>query len=224
MAGTSFTVTGEGLHTFSYYSVDNANNTETTKVSNQFRIDTVAPVTTNTAVGGTTYTGAQTFTLAAADTGGSGVASTWYQLDSGAWTAGTSVAVAAPVSGSAPHTINWYSRDVATNQEVTKSVSFTVAAPVGMTTLSATLTSNSLHAFVHFVFYDENGAVVADSDWLPDEHTTTYATSVPSGHQYTMTVEWEVGDYDGGGTGSDSYTVSAAQATPGATIPWTVYY
>ena len=42
-AATSFTVTGDGLHTFSYYSVDNANNTETTHVSNSFRIDTVAP-------------------------------------------------------------------------------------------------------------------------------------------------------------------------------------
>jgi hypothetical protein len=223
-AGTAFNVTGDGLHTFSYYSVDNANNTETTRVSNQFRIDTVAPVTTNSALGGTTYNGAQTFTLLAADTGGSGVASTWYQLDGGTWTAGNSVAVAAPVSGSAQHTISWYSIDLATNQEVTKNVAFTVAAPVGTTTLSATLTTySSNHAFAHFIFYDENGNVIGDWAGL-DEHTSSYSLVVPAGHAYTMYVEWEPPDYETFDAGSAQYSVTAAQASPGATIPWVVEY
>ena len=87
LPGTSFTVTGDGPHTFSYYSVDNSNNTETTHVSNQFVIDTVAPVTTSSAVNGTTYTGAQTFTLSPTDPG-SGIASTSYRLDSGAFKIG----------------------------------------------------------------------------------------------------------------------------------------
>ena len=125
-AGTSFTVSGDGLHSFSYYSVDKSNNTEATHVSSTFRIDTVPPVTTSNAVQGASYTGAQTFTLTATDTGGSGVAGTWYQIDNGAFLAGTSVAIPAPASGSASHTISWYSRDNATNQETTKSVSFTV--------------------------------------------------------------------------------------------------
>ena len=34
----------------------------------------------------------------------------------------------------------------------------------------------------------------------------------------------DVADYDGGGEGSEAYTVSPAQTTPGATIPWVVYY
>ncbi len=224
MSGTSFTVTGDGLHTFSYYSVDNANNTETTHTCNQFRIDTVAPVTTNSAVQGQTYTGSQTFSLSASDTNGSGVASTWYQLDGGALTAGTTVAVAAPGSGSAAHTITWYSVDVAGNQEVTHAVSFTVAAPAGTTTLRATLTSSSWHAYAHFVFYDENGTVIGDSGWTTDEHTSSYSMVVPAGHSYTMFVEFEVADYDGGGTGSDSRVVTAAEAAPGATVSWVSYY
>jgi hypothetical protein len=129
-SGTSFTVTGDGLHTFSYYSADNADNTETVNVSNQFRIDTTAPVTTCNAVGGHAYVGAQTFTLSPTDVGGSGVASTSWQLDStsGTWNSGTSVAVAAPATGSVSHTLYFHSRDVATNTEATKQVTFSVAA------------------------------------------------------------------------------------------------
>jgi predicted CxxxxCH...CXXCH cytochrome family protein len=128
--GTSFSVTGDGLHTFRWYSVDNANNTETTHVSSQFRIDTVAPVTSSSVVPGSTYTGGQVFTLSASDTSGSGVASTWYRVDAGALTSGTAVTVAPPASGSAAHTLYWYSIDAAGNQEAQKSASFTLQAPV----------------------------------------------------------------------------------------------
>jgi hypothetical protein len=108
--------------------LDNANNTETTHVSNSFRIDTVAPATTNSAMSGNTYTGAQTFSLTPTDSG-SGVASTWYKLDGAAsFTSGTSVSVPAPSSGSASHTILWYSIDTAGNQEATHSVTFSVSA------------------------------------------------------------------------------------------------
>jgi predicted CxxxxCH...CXXCH cytochrome family protein len=140
--GSTFTVTGDGLHTFSYYSVDSANNTETAKVTNSFRIDTVAPVTTSSAASGGTYTGPQAFLLTASDTGGSGVASTWYKLDSGSFTSGTAVAVPAPASGSASHTISWYSLDVAGNQETTKSVTFNVQAPAPSDTTPPTTTSS----------------------------------------------------------------------------------
>jgi len=138
-SGTSFTVTGDGLHTFSYYSVDNANNSENVHTSNQFRIDTIKPVTTCDAVGGQTYTGAQTFTLTPTDTNGSGVVDgTYWQLDStlgGAWTNGTSVPVAAPVSGSVSHTLYFHSRDVAGNIEDMKQVTFSVEAGPAQTWL-----------------------------------------------------------------------------------------
>ncbi len=130
-SGTSFTVTGDGLHTFSYYSVDNADNTETAHTSNQFRIDTVAPSTTCDALPGGTYTGDQTFTLTPTDASGSGVASTAWRLDGGSWNSGTTVPVAAPGFGWVSHTIYWYSVDNATNTELQKSVTFTVEADGG---------------------------------------------------------------------------------------------
>jgi len=92
--------------------------------------DDVVPVTTSTAVNGTTYTGSQSFTLSPTDAGGSGVAGSWWQLDgtTGTWTNGVTVAVPAPATGTASHTLYWYSRDNATNKETTRSVTFDVVA------------------------------------------------------------------------------------------------
>ena len=65
--GTTFTVSGDATHTFSWYSVDNANNTETTHTSNTFRIDTTPPVTTSNAQA--SYNGTATISLTATDIG-----------------------------------------------------------------------------------------------------------------------------------------------------------
>ena len=127
--GTSFTVSGDGLHTFSYYSIDFAGVVENAHTSNQFRIDTVAPSTTCDAVNGATYLGTRTFTLTSGDPNGSGVASTWYSIDGGAATSGTAMTVAAPSSGIVSHTISWHSRDVAGNQEAAKSITVQMAPP-----------------------------------------------------------------------------------------------
>lgn len=92
--------------------------------------DTTAPITTSNAVSGEVYGGARTFTLSSTDpAGGTGVESTWWQLDStaGAWTKGTSVPVTAPVAGTTKaHTLYWYSQDHAGNQEAFKSISFSI--------------------------------------------------------------------------------------------------
>ena len=117
--GTAFTVSGDGLHTFSYYSVDSAGNTETVKVSNQFRIDCIAPVSSTSAINGGDL-------LRRADVHGERDRqrlgcrrSVRYQLDSttGAWTTGTSVTVPAPSSGSASHTLYLSAVDNAGNTE-----------------------------------------------------------------------------------------------------------
>ena len=94
-------------------------------------IDTIAPVTTNSAVQGKTLHGRPGVHAHPTDVSGSGVASTWFKLDSGAWTSGTLATVLAPTSGSASHTIQWYSIDVAGNTEGTKSVTFDVQASSG---------------------------------------------------------------------------------------------
>ena len=62
-----FAISGDATHTFTYYSVDNANNTETAHVSNVFRIDTTPPVTTCNAVANQVYQGNTTFTLTPTD-------------------------------------------------------------------------------------------------------------------------------------------------------------
>lgn len=86
--------------------------------------DSTPPVTTIAPVGGSPYSGNQTFILTPTDAG-SGVESTWWQLDgSGIWNIGTSVTVAAPAEGTESHTIIWFSRDNATNQETQQSVTF----------------------------------------------------------------------------------------------------
>jgi hypothetical protein len=128
--GTTFTVSGDGLHTFSYYSVDKAGNSETAHASAEFLIDTVAPQTASTVVAGTTYTGAQTFFLSPTDAG-AGVTDTLWQLDStsGPWTSGTFVTVSAPATGTVAHTLYWYSHDYATNSEAVNSAMFSVSAP-----------------------------------------------------------------------------------------------
>jgi len=87
------------------------------------------------------YLGAQTFALTAVDLHGFGVANTYWQLDtmSGSWTNGTSVPVPAPSSGTASHTIYFYSTDNAGNTEAPKSVTVQVRPGVSPgATISAT--------------------------------------------------------------------------------------
>ena len=135
---------GDGAKTVYAQFGDGAGNVSAS-VSDGVTLDTILPTTGNSAVQGFTYLGSQLFALSPTDTG-SGVASTWYQLDSGAWTLGTSVLVLAPAAGFESHTVSWYSTDVAGNQESAGTVTFTVGAePVGgTTTLVATMTSGHL--------------------------------------------------------------------------------
>jgi hypothetical protein len=105
-----------------------------------------------------------------------------------------------------------------------KSVTANFAVSGGVTTLVLTTTNGSLHAWSQFTVTDQNGVVIADSGEMPDNHTNTYTVQVPAGHQYTVNAWWWIADYDGGGEGTDSRTITAAEAAPGATVPWTVYY
>ena len=166
--GTSFTISGDGLHRFTYYSTDNADNVEGAHTSNEFRIDTIAPVTAANIVSGNTYSGTQLFALSPAD-GGSGVGQTWWSLDSatGPWTSGTAVPVIAPVSGTQSHTLYFYSVDVAGNPELQKSVPFYVEAAVGPSNQTFNFTGGpvtwTVPAGVTAITVDLDGAKGADS-------------------------------------------------------------
>ncbi|MEI8082499.1 MAG: hypothetical protein WCI74_11710 [Actinomycetes bacterium] len=216
--GTSFVVSGDGPHTFSYYSVDSEDNAEPPKVSNQFTIDTVAPVTTSNAVAAGVYTGAQTFSLTPVDTDGSGVATTWWQLDStsGPWMSGTSVPVTAPSSGTAAHTLYWYSTDVAGNTESTKSVAFSVSAPAtgGTTTLEFRTNGPGEYFWTWWQVLDSGGNVIWEggSDDGGGHPENTWGTvDVPSGYAYTMLGSVNDAPLSG-------YAVTSSMATPGAII------
>ncbi len=232
--GTSFSVSGDGLHTFTYYSVDNANNTEAARTSSQFRIDTVAPTTSIDATNGTEYSGSQTFHLTSSDSG-SGVASTLYKLDGGAWTSGTSISIPAPASGSASHSISWYSQDSATNVEATKSITVSLRAvggPSATITLSfRTNASFSGWSYVTWEVHDANGNVVNDVDgnpctWWNDDpgHPSSMWIDyvVPAGVAYTMYGAWGPMP-DGPDEDSGTRDVSSSEAAPGTTIMWWWY-
>lgn len=115
---------GLGTHTVSYYAVDAVGN-QATVATATLCYDTSLPITTSNAVG--SYTGTATILLTPTDTY-SGVATTYYRIDSGAQQTGTTITVPPPASGSVGHWIYWWSVDRATNTEATKSYYLTVAA------------------------------------------------------------------------------------------------
>jgi hypothetical protein len=111
------TVSGQGTHTVTYWSVDNAGNTEAVK-SAQIKLDNVKP-STSIAVSpaapngsGSWYVTTPSFTLSASDAT-SGVASTLYRIGSGA-TQTYSGAVSIP---DGQHTVTYWSVDSAGNTE-----------------------------------------------------------------------------------------------------------
>ncbi len=113
-------------------------------------VDATAPTTVSDAVA--TYVSTAAIKLTATDAG-SGVAATYYRLDGGAQTAGTSIAVTALGS----HTLQFWSVDVAGNIEAAKTVNFTVTAPeppmgtvaTSTVTISADSRSTRLGRSVH---------------------------------------------------------------------------
>jgi len=116
-----FSVSGEGSHTISFYSVDNAGNTEAVQ-SDAFKIDSVKPTSIDGLSGTIGANGYFTsssvgVTLAASDAT-SGVAATYYSVDGGS----TTLYIAPfSVGGEGSHTVTFYSVDNAGNTEVTES-------------------------------------------------------------------------------------------------------
>ena len=115
-AGSAFSVTGDGMHHISFFSVDMAGNTESVNNST-IKIDSVTP-STSIGLSGTEgtngwYTGDVTVTLAATDAT-SGVGGIYYTLDGGARQLYTAPF---PVSGDEIHLLQYGSVDIAGNQE-----------------------------------------------------------------------------------------------------------
>ncbi|MGZ6997003.1 MAG: OmpL47-type beta-barrel domain-containing protein [Acidimicrobiia bacterium] len=118
--GTVIPLATSGSYTIKYFSVDGLGNTEAVKTAaNPVRIDLSGPSTTdNTAtIGNAWKTTAQTVTLTASDTGGSGLAATYFTTD------GTTPTIASPkgttisLTASGTYTIRYLSVDNAGNIE-----------------------------------------------------------------------------------------------------------
>lgn len=117
---------GQGCHTLYVYAWDN-NGYPSGNQSYQVCYDTVPP-STSAAVNGTIvggeYNGAVQVTLSETDPApGSGVAATYYEVDSGGYHLYTG---AVTVDTDGAHTVYYYSVDAAGNTEAAKSTSFTI--------------------------------------------------------------------------------------------------
>ncbi|MGD0997944.1 MAG: chitobiase/beta-hexosaminidase C-terminal domain-containing protein, partial [Thermoleophilia bacterium] len=115
----SFTVSAEGSHTVTYWSVDAVGNIEGTHTG-YVNIDLTPPVTTATGLQADNHSGwrntSQTVTLTGDDGSGSGVASISYTVDGGA-----AQTYSAPftVSGFLQHQVTYWATDAAGNVEAT---------------------------------------------------------------------------------------------------------
>jgi hypothetical protein len=198
---TPVTVTGAGLHTVAYWSVDNAGNIEPTSTTT-IRLDNVAPTTTLT-TGPASPDGSNSWfqrtsvgvTLAATDAT-SGVATTSYTVDGGAVQAyGGMFAVATP----GDHTITYWSTDNAGNVESvhTAHVRLDAAAPstaLATTPSSPTGSNGWFTSSVSFTLSasDATSGVASRFYRLDGGSTQTYAGAVAVG-QGDHTVEyWSV--------------------------------
>jgi hypothetical protein len=195
------TVSGQGTHTITYWSVDNAGNTEAGS-STQVELDNVKPstsiVVSPTAPNGSGgwYVTTPSFTLSASDAT-SGVASTLYKIDSGA-TQTYSGAVSIP---DGQHTVTYWSVDSAGNTESatttptmkvdtvkpSTSIAITPASPDGSNGWRVSATSFTLSGS------DATSGVATTLYKIDSGATQTYsgsAVSIPQG-SHTVTY-WSV--------------------------------
>ncbi|WP_179862992.1 glycine rich domain-containing protein [Bacillus toyonensis] len=126
-SGNTVQISDEGVHTLTYWSVDNAGNVETQHITT-VKIDKTVPVTTDNAP--TDWVNKDvTVNLTATDNdGGSGVASTYYQLDNGSTQSGNAI----QISDEGVHILTYWSVDNAGNTEQfnTKTIKLDKTAPV----------------------------------------------------------------------------------------------
>ena len=128
---SAFSVSSNGTHTVSYWSVDVAGNTESTH-SSVVKIDDAAPTTQSSTSGivGTNgwYRSAVQVSLSASDNNQSGVASTFYSIDGGATQTYTG---AFSISSDGVHQVNFWSVDAAGNTEAQRSATVKIDVTIG---------------------------------------------------------------------------------------------
>jgi hypothetical protein len=223
-----FTVSGDGSHTVDYFAVDNAGWTETVRTAS-VSIDT-APPATSAALSGTTGTNgwwrsSVVVTLTPTD-GASGVASTSYRIDGGAWQTYTAPFV---VSGDGGHVVAYASTDRAGNVGTTASTTIdidsvaptvTTSTPRGAnvnTTPAIVITFNEPmnRSSVELAFSlspDMNGAF----SWSADSRTLTFtpARALDPGTTYVVFLDTRARDAAGNPLGATYSFAFATVAAP----------
>ncbi len=143
LQGTSVEVATLGPHTLEFWSVDEAGNVETPHTTAYFTVepvlvlDTSPPSTTSDAVA--SYSGSATVRLTAGDSGGSGVAGTYYRVDGGSQQTGGSISISTLGS----HSIEFWSVDVAGNTETPHKTAFFTINPVSTDVTPPSTTSDA---------------------------------------------------------------------------------
>ena len=138
---TAFAVSTPGSTTYEFYSKDAAGNLETPKTVT-VKIDTIAPTTGASGLQSSATSGwinhSQSVTLTPSDSGGSGLAATYYTLDGGGQ---QTYSGSFSVSGQASHTITYWSSDGAGNSEATHAgyVNIDTRKPTSKATSNATV-------------------------------------------------------------------------------------
>lgn len=131
VSGTSLTVSKQGIHKITFYSVDKVGNKETEKTV-FVKIDTEAP-TTKTSDIPKWVTENNVINLLATDAL-SGVFKTYYSIDGAAYVEGTTI----KVDGSKPsYTVSFYSVDVAGNKEEVQTIELKADVIAPTTTATA---------------------------------------------------------------------------------------
>lgn len=156
IAGTTITVTapasGIADHTLEFWSVSSGGIEEFPHKTADFTVaaDTQPPVTTSNAL--TAYVGPVTITLSPSDNNSQPVAGTYWKLDGGGQTSGTTIAVPQPPSGTVSHTLEFWSVDASGNEELPhKVVEFTVEADLTAPTGSITIAGGADYTVSYYV-------------------------------------------------------------------------
>ena len=216
-----FSIDTEGLHTVDYNATDALGNVEAVKTTT-VEIDTVAP-STAVSLGGTLsgawYTSAVTVTLTATDAT-SGVASTSYRLDGGAWQT-YSAAVSVATDGS--HTLEYNSTDTAGNVEATRSESFGVDLTGPTTTMSVAGTSGSGGWYTSAVTVTltsaDSGSGAGPIRYRVDGGSwATYSSPFSIAQEGTHTVEYNATDAVGNAEAVKTSSVNIDTVAPTVTL------
>ena len=205
----------DGVHTIVYRSIDAVGNVEAEKTA-RVRIDTTAPVTSDDAPAGWSN-GPVTVTLSATDTG-SGVATTEYRVNgAAAWTAGTTVTIAAPAdhSNDGAHTITYRSTDSLGHVEAEKTATVRIDTTAPVTSDDAPTGWSNGPVTVTLSATDGGGSGLATTEYKLDGATAwSTGTSVPVSGQGIHTLNYRSTDAAGNTEAEKTTTVRIDTTAP----------